>query len=423
MQAAQNPIQIVIKSRKARIKPHAGPVSPEPDKHLKNGRAKNPLRLSNSNDKFKLAHIYHSYLLVLSQYERNMKKLNQAFPMIRSREAVLKDIENNPILKETFNKWNPEAQKQFLDICSGVRGVKMCYDPYFKEILNPETAPNRLKSFLETLLECKIKSIKVLPNDNTRIFDEESLLVTDIVVELNDGRLVNIEIQKIGYQFSGQRASCYTADLLLRQYRRLRNEENDEHKTFTYAKVKPVYVIVLMETSPMRFRELPDEYIHFFEMKSQSGLDLELLTNICFIPLDMFKKKLQTEGIRNKLMAWLAFLICDEPEWILKLIEEYPEFIPLYKHLYDMCQNTERMVHMFSEELRIMDRNTVRYMVDEMGEQIEELTSANNKLVSELENKDAQMKEKDAQMKEKDAQMKEKDTLIKHLQEELARLK
>ena len=41
-------------------------------------------------------------------------------------------------------------------------------------------------------------------------------------MELEDGSLANIEIQKIGYAFPGQRGACYSADLLLRQYKRVR---------------------------------------------------------------------------------------------------------------------------------------------------------------------------------------------------------
>ncbi len=41
----------------------------------------------------------------------------------------------------------------------------------------------------------------------------------DIVVELEDGSIANVEAQKIGYAFPGQRSACYSADLLLRQYK------------------------------------------------------------------------------------------------------------------------------------------------------------------------------------------------------------
>lgn len=107
--------------------------------------------------------------------------------------------------------------------------MKFLYDGFFKEILNPEYVPERFNDFLSCMLCQKVRVLKVLPNDSTRIASESSLLITDIVVELADGSIANVEMQKIGYLFPGQRCACYLADLLLRQYRRVRGERK---KTF-----------------------------------------------------------------------------------------------------------------------------------------------------------------------------------------------
>ena len=40
-----------------------------------------------------------------------------------------------------------------------------------------------------------------------------------------DGGLADIEIQKIGYAFPGERSACYSADLLLRQYKKGEGED------------------------------------------------------------------------------------------------------------------------------------------------------------------------------------------------------
>ena len=58
--------------------------------------------------------------------------------------------------------------------------------------------------------------------------------------------------------------------------------------------------------------------------------------------------------------AWLAFLSSDDPRVILRILEDYPGiFRPLYDRICTMCQNTKEMMHMFSEELSILDKNTV----------------------------------------------------------------
>ena len=164
--------------------------------------------------------------------------------MLRTREAVMEEINNKRELLKMFNTWKDYEQEEFLDFCTGARGGKILYDSFFKETLNPETAPEYLEDFLSLLMKQPVKILYVLPNDSTRIADEGSLLTTDIVVELKNRSLVNVEIQKIGYKFPGERSACYSADLLLRQYKRVRSERK---KKFNYKDIKTVYTIILFE--------------------------------------------------------------------------------------------------------------------------------------------------------------------------------
>ena len=83
------------------------------------------------------------------------------------------------------------------------------------------------------------KILKVLPNESARIAAESSLLVMDIVVQFEDGSIANVEVQKIGYLFPGERSACYSADMLLRQYKRVRRELG---KKFHYRDIKKVIV-------------------------------------------------------------------------------------------------------------------------------------------------------------------------------------
>ena len=258
--------------------------------------------------------------------------LQKYFPMIRTREEVWQEISEKEKLLEIYRQWNREQQEEFLDFCTGNKGIKILYDAFFKEILNPESAPERLEEFLSLILEQKVKILKVLPNDTVRIADESSLVIMDIVIEMEDHSIANVEVQKIGYLFAGQRSACYSADLLLRQYK----------------------------------------HIHRFSQKSDTGVEMELLQEYVYIPLDVFRDIVHNKGIRNKLEAWLEFLSTDSPEEIAELVEAYPEFRKLYAEVYGLCLNVERVMEMFSKELQELDRNTVQYMIDEMQEEIDE---------------------------------------------------
>ena len=268
-----------------------------------------------------------------------------------------------------------------------------------KEILNPESTPERVNELLSLLLNQEVKIVDILPNDGTRLADESSLLVTDMVVQLEDGRIANLEIQKIGYYFPGERSACYSADLLLRQYKRVRGIKG---KNFSYRDIKRVYTIVLFEKSPTEFKEFPERYIHRFVQKSDSGININLLQEYLFIPLDIFKK-IQQNGdgrikIENRLEAWLAFFCMDDPDAIVEIINKYPDFKEMYDQVYDICRNIEEVMQMFSKELLELDRNTVKLMIDDMQKQIEEKDEEIGCQREQLNQKDEQLSQKDEEM-------------------------
>ena len=299
-------------------------------------------------------------------------KLQNYFPMIRTQGEVLDELRENTKLWKTFCEWEEKYQQEYLDICTGVKGVKLLYDTYFKAVMNPDTRPERLNDFLSEILGKKVKILKVLPNESAQIAAESSLLIMDIVVQFEDGSIANVEIQKIGYLFPGQRSACYSSDLLLRQYKRVRAELG---QGFTYRKIQKVYTIVLFEKSNSDFSKFSKEiYIHHFEQKSDTGVEMNLLQEYTFICLDIFSDIIQNEDrkIENRLEEWLVFLSQDDPDMIIKLLNQNADFQEIYEEVYTICLNMERMMEMFSKELAILDRNTVKLMIDEMEEEVAE---------------------------------------------------
>jgi len=72
--------------------------------------------------------------------------LQQHFPMIPTRMEVEKLIYASPILHATFISRNEDQQKEFLDFCTGERGVKILYDkmliPLFSSSVPPWNSTN-----------------------------------------------------------------------------------------------------------------------------------------------------------------------------------------------------------------------------------------------------------------------------------------
>ena len=101
-------------------------------------------------------------------------------------------------------------------------------------------------------------------------------------------------------------------------------------------------------------------------------MEINLLQEYTFVCLDIFNNIIHNKDkkIENKLEEWLVFLSQDDPDMIMKLLDRNPEFQKIYEEIYTLCLNMEGMMEMFSKELEIMDRNTVKLMIDEMEEEL-----------------------------------------------------
>jgi hypothetical protein len=213
-----------------------------------------------------------------------------------------------------------------------------------------------------------VEVVDILPLEDYTT-DADSLLIMDILVRLKDGSLANVEVQKIPYTFPAERMSCYSADLLLRQYNRLKAQKK---KSFKYSDLKKVYTIIFYETSPASFKEkyLEGKYIHHGKTTFDTGLSLDLLQEYFLISLDVFRKNVYPR-IKNEQTGWISLLATDSMETIDEVIRDYPWTEEIYEEMSSYMNKPEEVLNMFSEALKIMDRNTVKYMLDEMQDTID----------------------------------------------------
>lgn len=114
------------------------------------------------------------------------------------------------------------------------------------------------------------------------------------------------------------------------------------------------------------------------------------MENFIYIPLDIFRD--MPHNTFNELEAWLYFLASDTPEDILRIISIYPFFQKLCKNIVNFRYNPKEMVAMYSEALSIMDRNTVKYMIDELKEELKQQQEENLKLQEEIKVLQGQIK-------------------------------
>ncbi len=268
---------------------------------------------------------------------------------------------------QQYLEFRDTHQQKLLALLMGKHSLAVTYDSFFKKIMSPREKPERLESFLAALLNQKVKIKTVLPNDGTKLTESGSMVIMDLLVELADGSIINVEIQKIGYYFSGERSSCYESDLIMRQYNRIKS---DRGKHFSFRDLKPVCMIVIMEHSPETFKKASPSYIHRQQITYDSGAEVASLFKTIYISLDTFHSVIH--NISNQLDAWLTFLSSDAPEEIVQLVNIYPEFLSCYQDIVKFRTNPKELITMYSEALHILDRNTAQLMVEDMQETIQQ---------------------------------------------------
>lgn len=289
----------------------------------------------------------------------------------QTKEETLERLRQSPVLYNGYRKLNERWKELFLDFCQGKKSLPLTYDPFFKYLFDPEIHGKRLSRFVSSLLGFEVKILQALPSED-RLIDGESYLIMDLLARLTDGSLVNIEVQKQGYAFPAERISCYSADLLMRQYMRVRG--NAERKSFSYKDIKKVYVIVLFEKSTSLFHQFPGIYLHHGKTVFDSGLNMELLQEYYLVALDVFQKIPYPEGEKSEQRAWLSLLTTENLEDAERLIEDYPWLKEIYQEIAMLRRKPEEVLGMWSEALRMLDENTLKYYVEELEEKLQQVT-------------------------------------------------
>lgn len=331
--------------------------------------------------------------------------VSELFPM-RSRDEYLRDLKDNATLFRRYSQLSRQLQARFVDFMTGKRTLPLAYDPFFKKIFNPDVHADRLSSLISCIIGQEV-TVKCALSNEESLLPTSSMLIMDILVELTDGSVANVEIQKIPYAFQEERISCYSADLLLRQYSRVKGERG---KDFTYKDLKKVYTIVLFEESPSGFKsgKMMGKYRHVGRGTFDTGLEMDLLQEYFLIALDVFGKNKYSED-RSTLHAWLSLLTAHDTESLCQLISDYPWMEEVCRDIAEYLYKPEEVLAMFSDALRILDQNTAMYMVDELNRRIEE---AKQQIEEARQENRALMAEKDNTIAENNALLAEKDKAL-----------
>lgn len=357
-----------------------------------------------------------------------------------------------------YLKSNEEWIGRYENFLKGKKSLPLLYDPFFKKIFNPVERRDRLSELVSCLLGQKVTVLEVFPNEDSQFLGV--MIIMDMVVMMSDGSIANIEIQKISYDFQAERISCYSADLVLRQYkmitgnRKIRGAGSDGGSMKgsskpSYKDMRPVHTIILFENSSSLISEVDKAlYFHVGKTKFNTGIKIKLLQDYVLVSLDTFKKyrysdirkgrievtkydydrtqyseKQVTEKMKLDRLKYLSLFVAETPEEIERLIEIFPDLESVRQDINEYLERPREVLNMFSEALRILDRNTAELMVDRMKDEMDELKLQKGKLEAQNGELEAQNGELEAQNEALKASFKEKDAAIEAKDAEIERLK
>ena len=184
-------------------------------------------------------------------------------------------------------------------------------------------------------------------------------------------------------------------------------------------------------------------YIHHGKTRFDTRLKLNLLQEYFLIALDVFCQNgytddkdsdaLETELIAahnnipetglvtndlsmNSLEGWLSILTAETMADVERVIRRYPWSEPIFREMSAYVNNPEEVILMFSEALKIADRNTVKYMIEELQDRATQ-AEEKQKLAEENQRQEAQKR------KQAEENQKLTEAELQRSQEEIAQLK
>ena len=367
-------------------------------------------------------------------------------------DAAMYQINGDSLCLSTYQylKKNEEWVGRYEDFLKGRRSLPLLYDPFFKKIFNPVERRDRLSELVSCLLGQKVTVLEVFPNEDSQFLGV--MIIMDMVVLMADGSIANIEIQKISYDFPAERISCYSADLVLRQYKMITgknaNSMNGSSKP-SYKDMRKVHTIILFEDSNKSLISDIDKalYFHVGKTKFNTGIKIELLQDFVLVSLDTFKKyrysdikegrteitdydydrtqyndELVSEKMKRDRLKFLSLFVAETPQEIDRLIEIFPDLESVRRDINEYLERPGEVLSMFSESLRILDRNTAELMVDRMKDEIVDLKEQKDELtghINELQEQKAELMNQNDSLQGQNSELKNE---VEQLKQQLLEL-
>ena len=229
-------------------------------------------------------------------------------------------------------------------------------DYIFKKIFGDEKHKEILISFLNSLeIESqgrKIVDLQILNNANEKRFKRDKFSILDIKAKLDNGDLVNIEVQILPYDNMLQRTMYYWAKLYSDQL----NQGED------YGALNNTVVV-----NVLGYNQFPHKKIHsVYQIRDkESGEKLGDFLEIHF--LETRKIEESQQEINEDLKGWLLFLSDPESQRLMRLGKEKEEMGKAINLLEELSRSREERAIAEEREKALRDELSFRKAALEKG--------------------------------------------------------
>ena len=139
----------------------------------------------------------------------------------------------------------------------------------------------------------------------------------------------------------------------------------------------------------------------------------------CDYDSTQYKDKDVTEKMKLDRRKYLSLFVAETPQEIEQLIGIFPDLEGVRRDISEYMERPEEVFSMFSEALRILDRNTAELMVDRMKDEMDKLRVENDALKTSSGEKDAEIDALKKRSEASDKMSAEKDAEIARLKRQL----
>ena len=248
-----------------------------------------------------------------------------------------------------------------------VTRLPLTSDYVFKRIFAREENNSMLKDFLESILNIHINKVEVKNPELTPNMADEKLGILDLKLDIDNERVVDVEMQVSNEHNIKERSSTYLSKLAAEQLKAKQN----------YKELKKIITINILKynylernsyhsIARMKYEDTnPIEFVNMGYKKEEE--DATSTFEMHFIELPKFKEK--NPDCNTKLEQWLWLIDGSKEEKVKMSALENEEINKTVKELNKLSQNPEEVAKYEEREWSIMRYNVEMDTNRELGKE------------------------------------------------------